>query len=57
MMTAKKMGRPPIENPKSNRVTVRFTEQEKKILDAYCEKYKKSRAEGVRDGILLLENK
>lgn len=56
-MTAKKMGRPPSENPKSNRVTVRFTDSEREILDAYCERHKKSRAEGVRDGILLLEEK
>ena len=56
-MTAKKMGRPPSEDPKKNRVTVRFTESEREILDDYCERHKKSRAEGVRDGILLLKNK
>ena len=56
-MTAKKMGRPPSDDPKSNRVTVRFTDNEREILDAYCERHKKSRAAALRDGILLLKNK
>ena len=50
-------GRPPIENPKSERITVRLMKEESEILNRYCEENKIGRAEAVRRGIRKLENK
>lgn len=55
-MSAKKMGRPTAD-PKPHSLHVRVNEEELKILDKYSEKYKKSRAQGVRDGIKCLKDK
>lgn len=44
-------GRPPIENPKSERITVRLGKEESALLNAYCEQEKIDRAEAVRRGI------
>lgn len=49
-------GRPPIENPKSERITVRLGNQESTILNQYCEKEKVERAEAIRRGIRKLES-
>ncbi len=49
-------GRPPIENPKSERITVRLDKDRVKILDAYCEQEKIERAEAIRRGIDKLED-
>ena len=48
-------GRPPIENPKSERVTVRLGNDESEILKKYCEQEKLERAEAIRRGIRKLE--
>lgn len=55
-MTAR-MGRPPIENPKSERVTVRLDKGCGEILKEYCEKTGKDKAEAIRDGIRKLKEK
>lgn len=49
-----KMGRP-TDNPKKDRITVRLDEDSKSILEAYCEKEKVDKAEGIRRGIKRLE--
>lgn len=51
------VGRPPAENPKSVKLTVRVDAEEAEILDAYCERAHVSRADGVREGIRGLRNK
>ena len=56
-MVAGKMGRPPSDNPKNTRASARLSEKEEHILTEYCKRHNKTRAEGIRDGILLLENK
>lgn len=48
-------GRPPIQNPKSERITVRIDKEHSKILDKYCEENKVDRAEAVREGIKRLK--
>ena len=49
-------GRPPIENPKSERITVRLGATESAILKSYCEQEKLERAEAIRRGIRKLES-
>lgn len=48
-------GRPPIENPKSDRVTIRLTEYEMKILDEYAKKYRAKKTDALRRGLSLME--
>ena len=48
-------GRPPIANPKSERITVRLGDDESKILKQYCEQEDIERAEAIRRGIKKLE--
>jgi hypothetical protein len=48
-------GRPPIENPKSERITIRLDRETSDILKQYCEKNKVDKAEAVRTGIKKLE--
>lgn len=51
------MGRPPIENPMLERITVRLDNECLEILNKYCDKNKKDRAEAIRDGIRKLKEK
>lgn len=48
-------GRPPIENPKSERITVRLGKEESEILNDYCECRKVERAEAIRRAIRKLK--
>ncbi len=48
-------GRPPIKNPKSERITVRLGCDESNILNKYCEQEHLERAEAIRRGIRKLE--
>lgn len=48
-------GRPPIENPKSERITVRLDKEHSEILNNYCRKNGVERAEAVREGIKRLK--
>jgi hypothetical protein len=50
-----RIGRPPIENPKSERITVRLGNEESNILKEYCEQESVERAEAIRRGIKKLE--
>ena len=52
----KKVGRP-TSDPKPNKLTVKVSNETIKILDDYCERKNKSRAEGIRDGINALKEK
>lgn len=47
-------GRPPIDNPKSDRITVRLGNEESTILNEYCNQEKIERAEAIRRGIKKL---
>lgn len=55
-MSAKKMGRPKVENPVSITVTVRIDAITKKVLDDYCKSHDVSKGEAIRNGIQLLQN-
>lgn len=48
-------GRPPMENPMSERITVRLDEESSRILKHYCEKENVEKAEAIRRGIKKLE--
>ncbi len=54
---AARIGRPPLESPMSDRITVRLDNECKEILNRYCEENKKDRAEAIRDGIRKLKEK
>jgi len=47
-------GRPKIENPKRNDIKVRMDDSTLKLLDEYCKSHSTTRAEALRQGILLL---
>ena len=49
-------GRPKIENPKNERVTVRLDTYSSQILNLYCEQKKVEKAEAIRIGISKLES-
>jgi hypothetical protein len=48
-------GRPPTENPMSERITVRLDKESSNILKNYCEKENVEKAEAIRRGIKKLE--
>lgn len=48
-------GRPPIDNPKAERITVRLGKEESDILNEYCKSKEVERAEAIRRGIKKLE--
>ena len=50
-----KIGRPPAENPKSERITVRIDRETSDILQRYCERNEVDKAEAVRRGIKKLD--
>ena len=47
----------PTNNPKSNPIHVRLDQESLEILDKYCKQEDVNRAEGIRQGIKLLESK
>ncbi len=47
----------PTNNPKGNSMHVRLDDESVKILDEYCNQEKIRRAEGIREGIKLLQSK
>ena len=55
MPEKKKMGRP-TDSPKIHEVKTRVDGETLKILDDYCDKNGKKRAEGLRDGIHQLKD-
>ncbi len=54
-MSDKKMGRPPSENPLSERIYLRVDKKTKKVLDECVEELKTTRSEIVRRGIFLVK--
>lgn len=48
-------GRPPKENPKNGRITIRLTEEEQKTLCECMEKFGTSNAEILRRGLTLMD--
>lgn len=50
-----KTGRPKIENPMNERVTVRLDEKSANILLKYCKQENIEKAEAIRRGISKLE--
>ncbi len=49
-------GRPKIENPKSERITVRLDNESFETLKAYCKQENVEKAEAVRRGIEKLKS-
>lgn len=56
-MPNRSRGRPLADNPKSERVDVRLTEEELRLLDTYCKQKGISRPQGLREGIYALTKK
>ena len=52
-----KMGRPPLEEPMTYKVSVRFNDREYQRLKAYAEAINKTMTEALKDGIELLYEK
>ena len=55
-MSAKKMGRP-TSDPKPHRLQTRVNDEELEILENYCKRENKSKADGLRDGVRALKEK
>ena len=55
-MATKKMGRP-TENPKTDRISVRFDKECVDILNRYCEKENITKVEAIRRAVKSLDNK
>lgn len=49
-----KMGRPPLEEPMTHKVSVRFWDREYLRLKAYAESINKTMTEALKEGIELL---
>ena len=49
-------GRPKIENPKSDRITVRLDKSSTDILSRYCQQKGVDKAEAIRRGISRLKD-
>ncbi|SFR94706.1 hypothetical protein [Anaeromicropila populeti] len=50
-----RIGRPPADNPKTDKLTVRLDANCTDILDRYCKQQEVKRSEAMRQGVLLLE--
>lgn len=50
-----KMGRPPSDNPKDTRITVRINKDTSTILQKYCKQENVDKAEAIRRGINKLK--
>ena len=49
----KKMGRP-TENPRPNKISIRISDEDKRILEDYCEAEQVNRTEAISRGIKKL---
>lgn len=47
----------PTENPRPNKLSIRISDEDKQILENYCEKEKVNRTEAISIGIKKLEEK
>lgn len=55
-MSDKKMGRP-TDNPRPNKISVRISDEDKNILENYCEKENVNKTEAISKGIRSLRSK
>ncbi|WP_411002145.1 ribbon-helix-helix protein, CopG family [Paenibacillus sp. TH7-28] len=53
-MSSKKMGRPPSDNPKSEKIEIRVDQEMLSKLDASAEKLNTTRSDIVRKGIEMV---
>ena len=51
-----KLGRP-TNNPRPNKLSIRISDEDKKILENYCERENVNRTEAISRGIKLLDKK
>lgn len=51
------VGRPRADKPKSNRFSIRLDDETEQKLENYCEEYKITKGEAIRQGIHLLLKK
>ncbi|PLT84525.1 hypothetical protein [Mediterraneibacter gnavus] len=49
-----KMGRPKVDNPKLYKVSVRFSDEEKQVLESYAETQGLTKAQVLKSGFELL---
>lgn len=54
-MSDKKMGRP-TDNPRLNKISIRISDDDKEILEAYCNQESVNKTEAISRGIRKLEN-
>jgi hypothetical protein len=47
----------PTDNPRPNKLSIRVSDEDKKILENYCEREKVTRTEAISRGIRLLGKK
>lgn len=55
-MSGKKMGRP-TDNPRLNKISIRISDEDKSIIEDYCEKEKVNKTEAISRGIKSLKTK
>ncbi len=51
-----KTGRPKVDNPKNERITIRLDSKHSEIISKYCKQEKVEKAEAIRRGISKLES-
>ncbi|MDY4596869.1 hypothetical protein [Faecalimonas umbilicata] len=54
-MEKKKMGRP-TDNPRPNKLSIRISDEDKQILEEYCQKENVNRTEAISRGIKKLRS-
>ena len=47
----------PTDNPRPNKISIRNSQEDKEILERYCEKEKVNKTEAISRGIKKLEKK
>ena len=47
----------PTDNPRPNKISIRINDEDKRILEAYCEKEKVNKTEAISRGIKKLKEK
>lgn len=47
----------PTDNPRPNKISIRISNEDKEILERYCEKEKVNKTEAISRGIRKLEEK
>ena len=47
----------PTDNPRPNKISIRISDEDKNILERYCEKEKVNKTEEISRGIKKLEKK